>query len=72
MCSFPIHSILIRPQTVAVALFQIAKLRREAFEDLVSRARRSSTHAEQHRQQTAMNERLSLDKEQSLDETRPI
>jgi hypothetical protein len=49
-------------------MFQIATLRREALADLLSKARQPSTH----RQQAAMNERLSLNKDQNPDETRPI
>jgi len=55
--------------TVVIALFQIATLRREALEDLISRTRRHSTPAEQHRQQATMNERLSLNKKQGPDES---
>jgi hypothetical protein len=53
--------------TVVIALFQIATLRREALKDLLSRARQPST-TEQHRQQAAIDERLSLNRKQNSDE----
>jgi len=54
--------------TVVIALFQIATLRREALKDILSMTRQPSTHAEQHRQQAAMDERLSLNRIKNPDE----
>ena len=60
---------LIHPQTIVIALFQIVTLRREALADIISGARQ---HTQQRRQQTTMDERLSLYKKQGPDETRPV
>jgi len=57
--------------TIVIALFQIATFRREALGDIISRTRRFSTEAEQRRQQASMDERLSLNRKKSPDDTRP-